>query len=93
MIAKFFGNGVGESTVGQLLLNVSVALVLLAYGLLALVLPHKIRRWMLHDRVRRLVAIKAYGRWVESPNYIRHLRVTGGVAILASMLLFYSALA
>ena len=47
---------------------------------------------MLDDRVRRLVAIKAYGRWVESPKYIRYLRITGGIAILASMLLFYSAL-
>lgn len=78
---------------GHFLLNVSVALVVLIYGLFALALPHKIRKWMVHDRVRRLVAIKAYGSWVESPKYIRHLRVTGGVAILASMLLFYSALA
>lgn len=78
---------------GKFLLNVSVALVVLIYGLFALTLPHKIRKWIVHDRVRRLVAIKAYGRWVESPKYIRHLRVTGGVAILASMLLFYSALA
>lgn len=78
---------------GHFLLNVSAGLVVLIYGLFALALPHKIRKWMVHDRVRRLVAIKAYGRWVESPKYIRHLRVTGGVAILASMLLFYSALA
>ena len=34
----------GESTVGQFLLNVSVALLVLAYGLLALALPHRIRK-------------------------------------------------
>ena len=83
----------GKSTVGHFLLNVLAALVVLTYGLVALALPHKIRKWMVHDRVRRLVAIEAYGRWIDSPKYIRHLRVTGGVAIVASMLLFYSALA
>lgn len=93
MIAKVLETRERESTVGQFLLDVSVALVVLIYGLLAVALPHKIRKWMVADRVRRFVAIKAYGRWVESPKYIRHLRVTGGVAILASMLLFYSALA
>lgn len=75
------------------MINVSGALVALAYGVAALALPHEIQKWMLHDRVRRRVAIKAYGRFVESPNYIRYLRLTGAAAVLASALLFYSAFA
>lgn len=78
---------------GQTLLNVSAALVALAYGVLALALPHGIQKWMLHERVLRRVTIKAYGRFVESPNYVRYLRVMGILALAACALLFYSAFA
>lgn len=74
---------------GQTLINVLGALMALAYGVVALALPHRIQKWMLHERVRRRVAIKAYGRFVESPNYIRSLRLTGAAAVLSSALLFY----
>ena len=78
---------------GQTLLKVSGASAALAYGVLALALPHKIQQWMLHNRVRRQVALKTYGRFLESPNYIRYLRLTGAAAVLPSALLSYSAFA
>lgn len=75
----------------QLLMTVVAALVAAGYGLVALFSPHRIQRWWISQRLRRSVARKVYGLFVESPRYIFYLRVTGTVSLIVSLILFYSA--
>lgn len=75
----------------QLVMTIIAASIALAYGVIALLLPHRIQRWMTHDRLHRVVALKVYGRFVQSPKYILYLRLTGAASIAASALLFSSA--
>ena len=76
----------------QLVMTVVAALVAGSYGLVALFSPHRIQRWWISQRLRRRVALKVYGLFVESPRYILYLRVTGAVSLIVSLILFYSAL-
>lgn len=72
------------------LVTVAAALIALAYGIVALVWPHRIQKWWISQRLRRKVALKIYGLVVESPRYILYLRLTGGVALIVSLFLLYS---
>ncbi len=67
------------------------ALVAFAYGTMALVWPHRIQKWWISQRLRKRVALKIYGLFVESPRYILYLRLTGAVSVIVSLILFYSA--
>jgi hypothetical protein len=67
------------------------ALIVLAYGSVALVWPQRIQKWWSGNRLRRSVAMKVYGKFVESPTYVLHLRVMGAVAVVVGALLFASA--
>jgi hypothetical protein len=73
-------------------MTLAAALVAAGYGLVALVWPHRIQRWWISQRLRRKVALKIYGLFVESPRYIIYLRVTGAVSLIVSLFLFYAAL-
>lgn len=75
----------------QLLLTIIAALVALVYGVVALVWPHRIQKWWVSNRLRRKVAMKVYGRYLETEGYILHLRIMGAIAVLLSALLFASA--
>lgn len=68
------------------------ALLACTYGALALIWPHRIQKWWITERLRRRVALKIYGVFVQSPRYILYLRLTGVVSLIASLVLFYSAL-
>lgn len=74
----------------QDVITIAAALIALAYGTVALVWPHRIQKWWLTQRLRRRVALKIYGLFVDSPRYVLYLRLTGAVALLASLFLFYS---
>ena len=67
------------------------ALVALTYGTVALVWPERIQKWWLGTRIRRTVAMKVYGKFIESPGYLRHLRYTGVMAVIGSALIFAAA--
>lgn len=75
----------------QLVTTVVAALIAFAYGTVALVWPHRIQRWWISQRLRKRVALKIYGLFVESPRYILYLRLTGAVSLILSLILFYSA--
>lgn len=75
----------------QVVITLVAALIAFTYGTLALVWPHKIQKWWISQRLRRTVALKIYGLFVESPRYILFLRLTGAVSLIASLVLFYSA--
>ena len=83
--------GLEDDFVAQLLLTFIAALVALAYASMAVVWPHRIQKWWVANRLRRNVAMKIYGRFVQSPNYILRLRITGMAAVVVSVLLFSSA--
>ena len=75
----------------QLLMTIVAASIALAYAVVALVWPHSIQKWWISQRLRKLVALKIYGLFVESPRYIIYLRMTGVVSLIVSLFLFYSA--
>ena len=75
----------------QLLMTIVAASIALAYAVVALVWPHSIQKWWISQRLRKLVARKIYGLFVESPRYIIYLRMTGVVSLIVSLFLFYSA--
>ena len=75
----------------QLVITVIAALVTGAYAVIALVWPHKIQKWWISQRLRKRVALKIYGLFVESPRYIVYLRMTGIVSLIVSLFLFYSS--
>ena len=74
----------------QNVVTVAAALIALAYGILALAWPHRIQKWWITQRLRKRVALKIYGLFVESPRYILYLRLTGAVSLIMSLFLFYS---
>lgn len=75
----------------QLIMTIVAALIALAYGVIALVWPHRIQQWWMSERLRKRVALKIYGLFVESPRYLLYLRLTGAVSLIVSLFLFYSA--
>ena len=75
----------------QLIMTIVAALIALAYGVIALVWPHRIQQWWMSERLRKRVALKIYGLFVESPRYVLYLRLTGAVSLIVSLFLFYSA--
>lgn len=75
----------------QLVTTSVAALIVFAYGMVALVWPHRIQKWWLSQRLRKRVALKTYGLLVESPRFILYLRLTGAVSLIVFLILFYSA--
>lgn len=75
----------------QGVITVVAALVAFAYGIVATLWPRRIQKWWTTQRLRKKVALKIYGLFVESPRYILYLRLTGAVALIVSLILFYSA--
>ena len=71
-------------------ITVVAAIISFAYGILALVWPHRIQQWWITERLRKRVALKIYGLLVESPRYILYLRLTGALSLIAGLFLFYS---
>ena len=86
--------GISESKtqMAQGVITIVAALIAFAYGIVATVWPHRIQKWWISQRLRKKVALKIYGLFVESPRYILYLRVTGGVSLIVSLILFYSVL-
>ena len=77
--------------VAQLIGTIIAASVAFVYGLIALAYPYGIQRWLTPNRLQRKVSLRVYGRMVESPKYIRHLRITGAISVIISSLLVYFA--
>lgn len=75
----------------QLIMTIVAAFITLAYAIVALVWPHRIQKWWVSQRLRKRVALKIYGLFVESPRYILYLRMTGVVSLIVSLFLSYSA--
>lgn len=75
---------------GQNVTTVVAALIAFAYGTIALVWPHRIQKWWISQRLRKRVALKIYGLFIESPRYIVYLRLTGAVSLIVALFLLYS---
>lgn len=75
----------------QLAMTIMAALIIGTYGVIALVWPQRIQKWWMTQRLRKRVALKIYGLYVESPRYILYLRITGVVAVIVSLFLICSA--